>query len=461
MSSSSVSESPSESSPDDILQEMDEDEEEEPRSGEAKSPAYPAGPVCIFDPNIYLFAEPDAELASQFDVVINVAREVVNPFDKFDAMRVPDTPGIAPDTACTDVSFMTAFEEAMTSPVGKSRPTSLIRPKIRRPEYIHMPWDHNTPILDDLPKLVELISQRSSEGKKILVHCQCGVSRSATLLIAYSMFKNPEKSMQDAYSAVKARSRWIGPNMSLIYQLTDWKKKISNEDSRVVFGGWGRGNMKGGLVKSATTGGLGRGSNAAGNRASDPLPEPQTAPLPGRRNSPSGSPFQPASPMSMSDHPKPQVVRARTVIDDTPSSAPPGMITIPQTSLPRDNRQSWPDPEARFVHPPTELSPPMPASWVTSPKEIEQGMKYAPPPSMAPPNQRYSLEKRVFSPPPSMPGRFTPDIPDAQSPAGAITSPRNSGYFGMAHWGRLWNDPRSPNERGAQSPIIRNIFDVL
>jgi len=47
-----------------------------------KSPAYPNGPACIYEPNIYLFSEPDAEMARNFDVIFNVAREVVNPFKK-------------------------------------------------------------------------------------------------------------------------------------------------------------------------------------------------------------------------------------------------------------------------------------------------------------------------------------------------------------------------------------------
>ncbi|TGZ76853.1 DSPc-domain-containing protein, partial [Ascodesmis nigricans] len=178
----------------------DEDDFHEPRSGEPNSPAYPNGPLCIFDPNIYLFSEPDAALASQFDVVINVAREVSNPF-----LSPPSPP--SPDT--------------LFSPIDAPAPTP---PK--HPEYIHLPWDHNTLILPSLPTLTTLLSSRSAAGKRILVHCQCGVSRSATLLIAYAMYRDPRKTMQEAYAEVKRRSRWIGPNMGLIYQLTDWKKQL-------------------------------------------------------------------------------------------------------------------------------------------------------------------------------------------------------------------------------------------
>lgn len=54
--------------------------------------------------------------------------------------------------------------------------------------------------------------------------CQCGVSRSATLAIAYIMALavgglmpdvfGKMACMQDAYDYVKSKSSWIGPNVS-------------------------------------------------------------------------------------------------------------------------------------------------------------------------------------------------------------------------------------------------------
>ena len=56
--------------------------------------------------------------------------------------------------------------------------------------------------------------------------CQCGVSRSATLIIALVMRAAAQRSpsvppevwalkgMQAAYSFVKEKSKWVGPNMS-------------------------------------------------------------------------------------------------------------------------------------------------------------------------------------------------------------------------------------------------------
>ncbi|RPA99659.1 DSPc-domain-containing protein [Choiromyces venosus 120613-1] len=475
-SSASTTNSPPRSP--EILHEMEE-EDEEPGSGEAKSPAYPSGPVCIFDPNIYLYAEPDAELASQFDVIVNVAREVVNPFkaDKNSAAAKPvlsanrkdaESDSLPPDTACTEASFTTAFEEALFSPVlASSRKPKLeaLKPKYKEPEYVHMPWDHNTPILDDLPYLVNLISDRASVGKKVLVHCQCGVSRSATLLIAYAMFKSPEKSMQDAYNSVKGRSKWIGPNMSLIYQLTDWKKKITSDNSQPGMAGWRGGNAGSaggrGHTKTDTRNGFGRVGPSEGPGMSESIPEPQTAPLPVCRNSPSSSPLDTCM-GSSGDRQIPQMVRTRSEnggfisgVSPGPSSAPPGMITIPGTSDISFKRQSWPE---KISTPLSERADSPLQSWGMGASEKSR-VGFVPPP--LPPSAAYLVQRQEIF------GRDVGngDDDDMPPPTPGFTSPRNSAYFPVpmrrsGNFSSIFTDPRSPTQRG-ETPIVRSIFDVL
>ncbi len=200
-----------------------------------KSPGYPDGPIAIYEDNVFLYAEPTAEEASKFDVVINVAREVLNPFDSPMMGTDPDSRDYGglgsivespvPDTAMTNDSFATAFEyppledrqETPTTPKAASFP---------EPEYIHMPWDHNTNIATDLMMLCEKIEKRTKEGKKVLVHCQQGASRSASLIIAYGLYQNPGMSVNDAYYAAQKKSRWISPNMRLMYCLQDFQKEV-------------------------------------------------------------------------------------------------------------------------------------------------------------------------------------------------------------------------------------------
>ncbi|EHA52960.1 tyrosine-protein phosphatase pmp1 [Pyricularia oryzae 70-15] len=192
-----------------------------------KSPGYPEGPIAIYEDNVFLYSEPNAEEASRFDVVINVAREVQNPFEVAarkarESERSKDMSPI-PDTAC---SFATAFEyfPAQEDSATPTTPKAAAHP-LKEPEYIHMLWDHNTDIAPDLMGLCEIIDRKTKEGKKVLIHCQQGASRSASLIIAYGMYQRPELNVNDAYHAAQARSRWISPNMRLMYCLQDFQKE--------------------------------------------------------------------------------------------------------------------------------------------------------------------------------------------------------------------------------------------
>lgn len=217
-----------------------------PHSGEdAKSPSYPDGPILMHEPSVHLYLEPKAEEAMKFDVVINVAREVKNPFKEmtFEGEQKDTTPSSAsdsttnksdlrnttPDTAASMISFETAFEVQPSSSTESSPTTPKPTPEKKLPEYIHVPWDHNTDVKDELWDLCQTIESRVKEGKRVLVHCQQGASRSATLIIAYGMYLNQELGPNEAYTLAQAKSRWVNPNMSLLFSLNDFKKVIEQK----------------------------------------------------------------------------------------------------------------------------------------------------------------------------------------------------------------------------------------
>ena len=217
----------------DVLHEMDEDVPDSRESMQRNERGYPNGPVRIYDSGVFLYLEPTVQEASNFDVVINVAQEVNNPFTNTNlkndtvmsawrntSLNGKGLSGSEPHTATSELSFKSAFEYPQTE-----TPTA---PKSDQsgPEYIHVGWDHNSEILDDLFPLCELIDSRITQGKKVLIHCQLGVSRSASLVIAYGLYKNRDMDFNSIYGMVKERSQWVGPNMSLIYQLTDFRSRL-------------------------------------------------------------------------------------------------------------------------------------------------------------------------------------------------------------------------------------------
>ncbi|KIW45248.1 uncharacterized protein PV06_03650 [Exophiala oligosperma] len=202
----------------------EEDEFHPQRSQETQEKGYPNGPVRIYDSGVYLYLEPTAEEASNFDTVINVAKEIKNPFE----VEAPARTMSEPQTAISEMSFKSAWEWPQTSgsqTPTTPRPISFLQKK--QPEYLHVPWDHNSEILEDLYTLCRIIDERVQAGKKVLVHCQLGVSRSASLVIAYGLYKGYQPDFHSMYMSVKERSQWVGPNMSLIYQLADFRSKVA------------------------------------------------------------------------------------------------------------------------------------------------------------------------------------------------------------------------------------------
>ncbi|KAE9399440.1 hypothetical protein BT96DRAFT_965626 [Gymnopus androsaceus JB14] len=72
-----------------------------------------------------------------------------------------------------------------------------------------------------LEPICQWIDEARKEGGQVLVHCRVGVSRSATVVIAYVM-KHLSLPLVDAY---------LIPNMRLLYNLLGWEVKLARERS--------------------------------------------------------------------------------------------------------------------------------------------------------------------------------------------------------------------------------------
>ncbi|SGY30850.1 BQ5605_C002g01186 [Microbotryum silenes-dioicae] len=124
-------------------------------------------------------------------------------------------------------------------------------PTSGRPEidYLWLKWGHDESDLVEARKFQAafdfLDRARATDGGKgrVLVHCQCGVSRSATVVIAYCMREAaraleegrhlPELAgctgMHDTYSFVKEKSEWVGPNLGLVFQLVGYERALRGD----------------------------------------------------------------------------------------------------------------------------------------------------------------------------------------------------------------------------------------
>ncbi|XP_015243192.1 PREDICTED: dual specificity protein phosphatase 16 [Cyprinodon variegatus] len=84
-------------------------------------------------------------------------------------------------------------------------------------------------ILPWLDRSVEFIEKAKASNARVLVHCLAGISRSATIAIAYIM-KRMDMSLDEAYRFVKEKRPTISPNFNFLGQLLDFEKNIKSPD---------------------------------------------------------------------------------------------------------------------------------------------------------------------------------------------------------------------------------------
>lgn len=408
----------------DVLHELDEDDHLDSRESTRRNDrGYPNGPVQIYDSGVFLYLEPTLQEASDFDVVINVAQEVANPFTNtnlkndtvMSAWRNASVnakrPSVAePQTAGSEVSFKSAFEFPHS---GIPTPTTKSDQSESGPEYIHVGWDHNSEILDDLFPLCELIDSRVSQGKKVLIHCQLGVSRSASLVIAYGLFKHRDKDFNTVYGIVKDRSQWVGPNMSLIYQLTDFRSRL----------------MRGSPFRPAREEWFVRGPR----RSSEPQPPRAVAKGQDTGNS-VGNPSNVAAKASASS----------LSVPSTNPSAPPADSTAPKSLA--HKRSLSPQP-LRLGHSFHAIEPK--CRYMKSESNLRRQ------------NGPHSTAKTdlFMRPLEETPGLFSPRTSTFLSPSPAPTDQPTESRDGLS-FASLIADPRSPPP-GNERVIMRNIDEFL
>jgi protein tyrosine/serine phosphatase len=96
---------------------------------------------------------------------------------------------------------------------------------IRSTDFIGRVWhrfiieDDDTETITGFCRTAHVIINRAlQKNKKVMVHCKAGISRSATLVIAYLMIENTWQ-YEKAYEYVKKRRPIIVPNQGFITQL--------------------------------------------------------------------------------------------------------------------------------------------------------------------------------------------------------------------------------------------------
>ncbi|KAJ7103835.1 protein-tyrosine phosphatase-like protein [Mycena epipterygia] len=80
----------------------------------------------------------------------------------------------------------------------------------------------STALRPHLAAACDYIRASLAGGENVLVHCQQGVSRSASIVIAY-LIRERAMSYDAAYELVKSRRQCIRPNSGFVVALRDWE----------------------------------------------------------------------------------------------------------------------------------------------------------------------------------------------------------------------------------------------
>ncbi len=75
---------------------------------------------------------------------------------------------------------------------------------------------------------IDFSHEHRLSGRNVLVHCIAGVSRSATIVIAYLMKIN-QMNLQNAYDFVISRRSCIEPNIGFLKQLNMFEKRLAKK----------------------------------------------------------------------------------------------------------------------------------------------------------------------------------------------------------------------------------------
>ncbi|OZJ05327.1 hypothetical protein BZG36_01564 [Bifiguratus adelaidae] len=223
---------------------------------------YTNGPVCIL-PHLFLGNERNAGNSRllynlNIEYILNVAKEVVTPMDGLgethgtrhvqssriahrhqrsrdrllDVADAWATVAASPTFSVTSrtssthsCGSMSRSDDAIGSDTefSPSTPAFEAFPSFYPINYRKFGWSHNQQnIIPDLIAQFAFIDEAISQKKSVLVHCQLGISRSASLVIAYVM-RSKHMTLDEAFDYVKSKSPYIAPNMSLLYQLKDFE----------------------------------------------------------------------------------------------------------------------------------------------------------------------------------------------------------------------------------------------
>lgn len=76
----------------------------------------------------------------------------------------------------------------------------------------------NQELSHEFPSAIQFINDAWEAKQGVLIHCRAGISRSATIVCAYLIWRNPELELRDVVESIDKKRR-IQPNVGFRFQL--------------------------------------------------------------------------------------------------------------------------------------------------------------------------------------------------------------------------------------------------
>ncbi|XP_007907829.1 dual specificity protein phosphatase 14-like [Callorhinchus milii] len=159
--------------------------------------------------------------------------------------------GLAAMSQITPCLYLSNGSAAANRPLLASRGiTCVVNVTVELPSPHWPDVEHVTVPLPDLPHaplslyfdtIADKVRSVSARQGRTLIHCVAGISRSASLCLAY-LIKYHQHSLLQAYQWVKARRPIIRPNVGFWRQLVEYERRVSGRNSvKMVVSGLGLG----------------------------------------------------------------------------------------------------------------------------------------------------------------------------------------------------------------------------
>ena len=189
----------------------------------------------------YTQPECSPKRSQSFDLHIPIHNQLFDfdSSDQFDSIRYDRTVG--PAKILPFLYLGSEYHATNTEWLNKCGIEAILNVSNRYPqideaqfEYKHYPIRDSgdsdiTSIFKDSFAFINYVRE---SGRKLLVHCQAGISRSATICIAYLMLTEG-RSMEDAMEYVRSSRKCISPNFGFIGQLYAYENELKSKSLTV------------------------------------------------------------------------------------------------------------------------------------------------------------------------------------------------------------------------------------